>query len=324
MKIGIIGCGLIGNKRADSITSEDKIVGVFDLNNENAKRLAEKVNSKVLRSCEDVINSDADVIFIATPHNLLAKYTLEAVKAKKHVLVEKPAGNSPLELKAIISESKKNNCIVKVGYNHRFHPAFQKAYKLVNNTSFGEIMFIRARYGHGGRIGYDKEWRANKEVSGGGELIDQGSHLIDLSYWFLGKLTTDYASIPTYFWDMKVEDNCFLALKSEKNQMAWLHASWTEWKNCFSFEIYGKNAKILIEGLGGSYGKEKLYYYQMFPEMGPPKIEEFIFDGPDSSWKEEYTNFKNAIKRLDKPLSDINDAYHHLNLIQEIYTKGKL
>ena len=75
-------------------------------------------------------------------------------------------------------------------------------------------MFIRARYGHGGRVGYEKEWRAQPAISGGGELIDQGAHLIDLSRWFLGDLTVDYAAVPTLFWDMPVDDNCFLALRS--------------------------------------------------------------------------------------------------------------
>jgi predicted dehydrogenase len=131
-------------------------------------------------------------------------------------------------------------------------------------------MFIRARYGHGGRVGYDKEWRANPKLSGGGELIDQGIHLIDLAGWFLGEFKKIDGHAETYFWKMPVDDNAFLSLRTAKNQTAWLHVSCTEWKNLFSFEIYGRHAKLHIEGLGGSYGVEKLFHYQMKPEMGIP------------------------------------------------------
>jgi predicted dehydrogenase len=144
-------------------------------------------------------------------------------------------------------------------------------------------MFIRARYGHGGRVGYENEWRAQPAISGGGELIDQGSHLIDLSRWFLGDLTVDYAAVPTLFWRMQADDNCFLALRSGSGQIAWLHASWTEWKNTFSFEIFGRDGKLVVDGLGGSYGQERLTYYRMLPQMGPPETTTFDFPEQDQS-----------------------------------------
>ena len=131
-------------------------------------------------------------------------------------------------------------------------------------------MFVRGRYGHGGRIGYDREWRANPGLSGGGELIDQGVHMIDLSRWFLGDFREIQGYAHTYFWDMPVDDNGFMILRTAKNQTAFLHVSCTEWKNLFSLEIYGRKAKLHIEGLGGSYGLEKLSFYKMLPEMVRP------------------------------------------------------
>ena len=132
---------------------------------------------------------------------------------------------------------------VRVGFNHRYHPALLKAKELVNAGELGELMFVRGRYGHGGRIGYDREWRANPELSGGGELIDQGVHMIDLSRWFLGDFSEIQGYAHTYFWDMPVDDNGFMILRTAKNQTAFLHVSCTEWKNLFSLEIYGRNAK---------------------------------------------------------------------------------
>ena len=155
--------------------------------------------------------------------------------------------------------ARREGHIAKVGYNHRFHPAMRKARAIVEAGDLGPLMFIRGRYGHGGRLGYEQEWRLHPEISGGGELIDQGSHLIDLAHWFLGDFTELKSMLRNYYWKASVEDNCFLALlSSAKGQVAWLHATWTEWKNTFSFEISGRDGNLEIAGLGGSYGVETL------------------------------------------------------------------
>src|SRR5437764_10325665 len=148
-------------------------------------------------------------------------------------------------------------------------------------------MFLRARYGQGGRIGYDKEWRADAKLSGGGELIDQGVHLIDLAQWFLGDFSEVSGHAATYFWEMPVDDNAFLNLRTPAGQTAWLHVSCTEWKNLFSLELYGRNAKLAIDGLGGSYGVERLTLYKMHPEMGPPETTAREYPGGDVSWDRE-------------------------------------
>ena len=225
------------------------------------------------------------LILISTTNEYLAKITLAAVTAGKHVLVEKPAGRNPKELIPIIETAKRNNVFVKVGFNHRYHPALLKAKQLVDSGTIGPLMFIRGRYGHGGRLGYEKEWRAIPEKSGGGELIDQGVHLIDLSRWFLGDLTVASGFAHTYYWDMPVDDNAFLSLKSSDEKIAWLHVSCTEWKNIFSFEIYGETGKLSIEGLGGSYGVERLFLYKMLPTMGPPETTMWEYPFSDNSWK---------------------------------------
>lgn len=318
MKIGIIGCGFIGKKRANSIGKNHKISLVADINSRLSKDLSDVHGAIATKDWQEIVNSDVDLVIIATPHNMLAPIALECVKRRKHVLVEKPAAINSAELKEVIVVAEQNNCLVKVGFNHRFHPALQKAYEIFRSGEIGELMYIRGRYGHGGRVGYEKEWRCQSEISGGGELIDQGSHLIDLSRWFLGDLQLDYSFSPTYFWDIKVDDNCFLALKTKSNQVAWLHATWTEWKNCFSFEIYGKSGKLQIEGLGGSYGVEKLFFYKMdMKKMGPPQTSMWEFDGLDQSWEKEFQEFEQAILQRRQPLGNIHDALAALKIIEQ-------
>ena len=182
---------------------------------------------------------DIDAVFIATTHDHLAPIALEAAAAGKHVLIEKPGARRAGELDAVAEAARRTGALVRIGFNHRYHRAFRKAREIFESGALGEMMFIRGRYGHGGRPGYDREWRADPELSGGGELIDQGAHLIDLSRWFLGDFPSVRGRARTYFWDMPVEDNGFLLLETARGQVAFLHASWTEWKNLFSFEICG-------------------------------------------------------------------------------------
>jgi predicted dehydrogenase len=322
MNVGIIGCGLIGNKRAESLL-DTKLVACADTNLERAQALASRFGARATASWREVATApDLQIIVVATPHDSLAEITLTAIRAGKHVLVEKPAARSAAELRPVVEEAEARNALVRVGFNHRYHRAFRKARELVDQNALGELMFLRARYGHGGRVGYDKEWRANVEISGGGELIDQGVHLIDLSRWFLGDFTTVQGTATTYFWNQRVDDNAFLVLRTAKNQTAFLHASATEWKNTFSMEIYGKLGKLHVEGLGGSYGMEKLTWYQMTPEMGPPITTAWEYPMVDDSWSAEFGAFLDEIHARRKPSRGLRDALAALEIVKQIYEES--
>jgi predicted dehydrogenase len=259
---------------------------------------------------------------VATINSALAEVSAAAIHAGKHVLVEKPAGISARQIENLITLAKKHNVCVRVGFNHRYHPAFIKAREIFESGIMGEMMFIRARYGHGGRLGYDKEWRADPKLAGGGELIDQGIHLIDLASWFLGEFTTVEGHTATYFWNMPVDDNAFLSLQTAKGQTAWLQVSCTEWKNLFSFEIYGRHAKLHIEGLGGSYGVEKLFHYQMKPEMGIPDTKVYEFPGADDSWRFELNQFEDDVRNRRTFDSGLREARAAMEVVEQIYTQS--
>jgi predicted dehydrogenase len=322
MRIAIVGCGLIGGKRAAAAAAAaHEIVVVCDRDIARAEQLAQRTGARAVSDWREAITPNVDAVVVATTHDQLAGISLGAVEAGHHVLVEKPAGRNLAEIQPIADAAAARKRVVKVGFNHRFHPAFLKAREIVDSGALGPLMFIRARYGHGGRRGMETEWRCQPELSGGGELIDQGSHLIDLSRWFLGDLTLDYAAVPTLFWDMPADDNCFLALRSADGRMAWLHASWTEWKNIFSFEIYGRDGKLAIDGLGGSYGVERLTYYRMLPEMGPPETTSWEYPFPDRSWDIEFADFAAAIAQGRRPCGDIADAVANIAIVGDAYRK---
>jgi predicted dehydrogenase len=223
-KIGIIGCGLTGYKRSKSLGSKGKLVACADLNINRAKKIALNKKIKVFTDWKKLLDiKEIDIVIIATPHDQLSKILLHAYKKKIHILVEKPGSKNLKEIIKIISKVKNTKIKIRVGFNHRYHPSIIKAEEIIKSGIIGKPMYLRARYGHGGRLGYEKEWRAKPSISGGGELIDQGSHLIDLSRLFLGEFNEAKGFINTYFWKMQVEDNAFLTLKTKSNKVAFLH-----------------------------------------------------------------------------------------------------
>ena len=325
MKVAIVGCGLIGAKRSRALGTAQLAV-CCDTAADRARALAQSAGAGVEASTDwraTVTRPGIDIVVVATIHNQLAPISHAAVAAGKHVLVEKPGACRAAELEPIIALAAKTGSRVRVGFNHRYHPALQKAREIVDSGALGPMMFVRGRYGHGGRPGYDKEWRAVPEQSGGGELLDQGMHLIDLARWFLGDFKDVKGFIPTYFWKMPVEDNAFLLLRTAAGQVASLHATWTEWKNLFSLEIYGRDGKLDIHGLGGSYGVEKITYYKMLPEMGPPETTAWEYPMADLSWQREFNEFLDDIRVGRQTQPGLPDAAAALAIVEEIYRQEK-
>jgi predicted dehydrogenase len=323
IKFAIVGCGLIGGKRFAALP-KDSLVATCDPMLERAQALASKAGNGCIAvpSVEDIFPANPDAVIISTINNSLAPLAATCIKAGKHVLVEKPGAISLAEVEGLIQLAEAHKVKVRIGFNHRYHPAFQKAREIFESGALGPLMFIRARYGHGGRIGYDREWRADPKLSGGGELMDQGVHLIDLAGWFLGQWTTIEGHASTFFWDMPVDDNAFLSLRNSQGNTAWLQVSCSEWKNLFSFEIYGRNAKLHIEGLGGSYGIERLYHYQMLPEMGPPDTTIYEFPRGDSSWAIETRDFVEDIL-FDRPsVPGLAEARASMEVVESIYASS--
>jgi predicted dehydrogenase len=323
LNVGLVGCGLIGEKRARAIIKNSNLIACFDTDKVKAKIFAHKFNCKSLDTLDELIQSnEIQVVFVASRHDSLAEISEKAISAGHHVFIEKPAALNTKNFSLVLEAKKKfKKSKIHIGYNHRYHPAIKHALTLCKDGEIGEMMLLRARYGHGGRLGYEKEWRANKQLSGGGELIDQGSHLLDLSIGFLGDIRLDYSATPNYYWPMNVEDNAFISIKNAKGNIGFLHASCTEWKNMFSLEVYGELGKLEVSGLGGSYGQEKIAIHRMMPEMGPPLTETFEYPGNDLSWEMEINDFFSDIKNDTNHTDNLETSRKILEIIDEIYEK---
>jgi len=321
-RVALIGCGLVGQKRLN-LLPPGSVTVACDLQAERAQKLAAQSPGCVATdSVEQAVSSlNVDVVMIATVNASLAPLAMRAVERGKHVLIEKPAAISVQEIDVLAAAVARTGALVRVGYNHRYHPACLKALEIFRSGALGPMMFVRGRYGQGGRVGYDKEWRADPKLSGGGELIDQGVHLVDLAGIFMGEFTQVEGHTATYFWNMPVDDNAFLSLRNAEGRTAWLHASCTEWKNLFSLEVYGRDGKLHWEGLGGSYGLERLTYYKMLPQMGPPETTLWEFSRGDESWKIEMDEFFEDIRLKRTPVPGLREAKAALKVVEKIYAR---
>jgi predicted dehydrogenase len=321
VRFAIVGCGLIGQKRAAAVCKlGHRMALAVDRSRDRAVQLAEPTGARAATDFRSAVDAaDIDAVVVATPHAELSAIAIACLDAGKHVLAEKPGGRNLVEVSSVSKAAEAAGRVAKIGYNHRFHPAMMKAREIVDRGELGQLMFMRGRYGHGGRPGYDKEWRFERSISGGGELIDQGSHLIDLAHWFLGEFTGVQAALRTFFWNTEVEDNVFLTLSTAEGQIAWLHATWTEWKNLFSLEIYGRDGKLEITGLGGSYGVESLTFYRMLPGMGPPETTRWEYPFADRSWEIEMAEFIAAIHEGRRPIGDAAEAVGSMSVIERVY-----
>lgn len=328
LNIALIGAGGIGKVWAAGLkkTTEVKLVCVADVNIESAKNIAEDFDAAATSDWKDLLkNKEVEAVIVATPHKWLAPISKAFLAAGKHVLAEKPAGIKSAEIKANIALAKKNKLAYMIGFNHRYHPVFSLAKKMADEGAIGKLNFIRARYGFGGRPGYENEWRFNKAISGGGELIDQGVHMIDMARWFLGEFKDVKGMTENFLWKSGVEDNGFALLRTKDKKVASIHVSWTNWKWVHSFEIYGENGYLLIDGLDQRYqGPEKLTIGKRDIEFkSPPTEEVVVFDK-----EQKYDSFARQLKELylsvkerRQPLTSGEDALAALQIVEKIYKK---
>jgi len=326
IKVGIAGFGKIGKIRADEIAKNDnaKLIAVYDIN----KPSILDSNIKFCDSYEKLLAEDIDAVFVCAFNNVLADYTTQALKAGKHVFCEKPPARTSKELKFVIKTEKESGLVLKYGFNHRYHYSVIEAKKLVESGSMGKLLWLRGVYGKAGSIDYHKNWRNYKKYSGGGILIDQGIHMLDLIRYFSNQNFTKINSfVTTSYWNIKAEDNAFVIMQSDKNITAMFHSSATQWKHKFLLEMCFEEGYINLDGILSntrSYAPEKLVvgrreFEDITFAMGKPRETITWFEN-DDSWKLEIDEFINAILGKSTVQNGTSkDAYETLKLVERIY-----
>ena len=329
LKCVIIGYGYMGQIRHKAISKNNKtkLIGIFDKDIKKIQKLIDK--NLIIKKYSDIFNIDFDIAFICTPNNITSKVVIECLSYGKHVFCEKPPGKNISDLKKIKKHIGRNK--IMFGFNHRFHPAVVKAKNIIDSNKFGKIITIRGVYGKSGGLNFKNSWRNNKKISGGGILLDQGIHMIDLFRFFCGNFDKIKCYTSNSFWKFNVEDNAFLILKNNKKQLAQLHSSSTLWRHTFRMDIALEKGYILIEGLlskTGSYGQEKITFASRQFEnisnaIGNPSEKVIYFD-KDNSWNFEVSKFVDFIMNNNKvSINNYNDAYEAMKIVNKAYKSNK-
>lgn len=321
MEVGLIGAGLQGERRATALMGSKtaKLALIADKDFKKAERLAGRVGCDATDSWREVLKaSKIELVLVCTPNVYHAPMSIAAMRTGKNVFCEKPLARTVREGEKMVLASRKYSVALSCGFNLRYHPAIKRALKWKLEGKLGRIMFVRSVYGICGRADYQNDWRMSGKVSGGGQLLDQGMHVLDLCNLFCGKFREVKGWVATSFWKIPVEDNAFALLRSVEGSIANLHVSWTQWKNLFSFEVFGTKAAAIVQGLGGSYGDERLVFLRR-PSNSEPFTETCTeYRGEDRSYKNELVQIIRSL-RAGKSSDHGGPGLEALRLAHAIY-----
>ena len=327
IRVALIGAGRFGMKRANAVGKSDRstLTVVADTVTDLAEAAGQRFDCRTTTNWREAVTQEnVDVVIVSTPTHISSQVSLVAVQAGKHVLTEKPCAACSAAFVTVVQAARARKVRLKAGYNHRYHPGLRQAHVYFEEGAIGRPLTAQCFYGHGGRIGYGQEWRSRADLSGGGQLLDQGVHALDLFRWFLGDFEEVNAMISTAFWPIApTEDNVFATMRAASGAVAQLHASWTYWKNKFSFTLIGDKGYLCVEGLGGSYGRERLCLGVRENPGEVPKEKWHEFADRDESLELEWEDFLDSIVEGHEPMSSGDDAWRTLLLVDAIYRAAR-
>lgn len=321
-KIGIIGFGKMGQIRCDAITLSGlgEVVSIYDPSPiTNPFHMAESEN-------EILNDKNIDSIFICTPNYLNCNLTKKALSLGKNVFCEKPPAFTSAEVQEIITVERRSGKKLMYGFNHRHHPSIKEMKKIVDSGDFGKVIWMRGRYGKSVDSNYYNDWRSQKKYSGGGILIDQGIHMLDLFLYLGGNFDKVHAAVSKLFWKLDVEDNVFATLENSKTGLvASLHSTMTQWRHLFSLEVFLEKGYLVINGLktsSGTYGDEILTIARNRSSAPAASWEDEVTKEYriDTSWNSEIIEFFSAIDE-NRPVKfgNSNDALVLMEIVDKIY-----
>ena len=324
-KVGIVGYGVVGKRRHISLNKipDFEVTSVSDISF-NSKNKPHDLNC--YQDFRDLINNEElDALFISLPNNFAAEATLLGLHKNLNVFCEKPPSKTLDELLPIKDFLENSKLKLMYGFNHRFHSSVVYAKKLISQQKLGKVINLKGTYGKSKMISFNQtDWRTDRKKSGGGILLDQGIHMLDLMNYFAGGFNTIFSIIQNSFWNFDVEDNAFVLMQNDKGVVAQLHSSATQWRHKFNLEITLEKGSLILGGLltsSKSYGEEtlKIIYADPDNDKGNPKEELINFD-EDISWDEEINTFTSAVRNSDKiENGSIDQAIEIMKLIEQIY-----
>ena len=328
MKVGIVGYGVVGKTRFSSILKNTPYqITAISENNAIARADIPK-NIKVFEDYQSLIeHANVDIVFISLPNKFAANATILSLQKGLHVFCEKPPAKTLAELEEVLLVSQKYPDLkLMYGFNHRFHHSVEEAKLIIEENSLGRLVNMRGVYGKSQMISFNQsDWRTRRDESGGGILLDQGIHMLDLMRYLSGEDFSEiFSFIDNAFWNFDVEDNAYVLMRSSKGVVAQLHSSATQWRHLFNLEITMEKGSLILGGLltgSKSYGDETLTIIRADPEndKGAPR-ESISKYNEDVSWDNEIKYFARSLeKKYPITRGSIDDAIETMKLIERIY-----
>lgn len=324
LRVGIAGYGVVGKRRRQYIDLNPDMVtvAVSDINFGQECVAADGV--KCYTTYQGLFKEKLDVLFVSLPNYLAAEATIKGLEQGIHVFCEKPPGRTVQDIRnVIVTENNQPHLKLKYGFNHRYHDSVRDALKIIRSGELGEIINVRAVYGKSKIIPFSGGWRAERQYAGGGILLDQGIHVVDLIRLFCGKLVEVKSFVSNSYWKHDVEDNAYALLKDVDGRIAMLHSSATQWQHRFVLEITLEKGFLELRGIlsgSKSYGEERLIIGRRDESDTGTLRYEVIKYLEDNSWRDEINEFADAVlKNVPIKNGTSSDALSTMKLVYLIY-----
>ncbi len=320
MRFAVIGIGGFGSRRVRAVPeSGGELVCLGDLNEKRVSEMAREFGCDYTKNYLDITKrNDIDVVINSTPNKFHSPITIAALNAGKHVICEKPLARNPAEARKMVDAAKKNKVFLKTGSNLRYFSNVKKAKELVDKRAIGKPLFVRGWIGHDGKRVLHS-WNANPDIAGGGTLLDNGAHIIDLFRWFIGDFSSCAGRVDTLNLPIKVEDNGMGIYWTKDGRMASIQASWTEWSGYMYLEIYGPKGSVTIDNRGERTTGTGQWMVTSNTVYTTPDGTRQVFDYSSEKPQSYTLELKDFIKRVNKGQQPMASGYDGMKVVEMIH-----
>ena len=326
LKVGIAGYGIVGKRRRTCVdrNPQMELVAVCDRSFDGNGTFPEGV--RYYTDYRNLLNEKLDVLIVCLTNEVAPEVTIAGLELGLHVFCEKPPGRNVEDIVRVIQcEKQYPDCKLMYGFNHRYHESVQDAMKIIQSGELGRIINMRGVYGKSKLITFNQpDWRTKREIAGGGVLLDQGIHMVDLMRLFAGEFTEVQSFISNSHWGYDVEDNAYALMRTADGIVGMLNSSATQWRHRFNLDINLARGSIILGGIltgTKSYGAETLTVVTVDHDndTGDPR-EQLTRYNRDPSWEEEINRFADYIL-TDQPVNGGSslDALNTMKLVYKIY-----